>query len=202
MNFKDDDQAWLYCNEKDRWIFNKLEVSRRLGYRCGPIGIDIKVPGYYIVRPIINILGMGRNAEILYLNEGSTDEIAHPSSFWCEYFSGRHLSVDYENGNQVLCVEGFRESGDPLYKFSKWKRLDEKIPMPDICKDLKGNYKRMNVEFIGGYPIEIHLRGDPNFEGTNYKEIIPIWKNIEIPKGYKFISAKDFKRIGFLVKEE
>jgi hypothetical protein len=159
--------------------------------------------GNYIVRPIINLLGMGREAKVLYLQPGPSDEIAHPSSFWCELFSGRHLSVDYKNENQVLCVEGFRYYGDPLYKFCKWKRVDDKIPYPEICKKIRGKYETINVEFIGDKLIEIHLRENPDFQ-NEYTELIPVWNDTEIDEcdfpGFKFITSQEYKRLGFYVK--
>ena len=34
----DDDDVWELAHEEDLWIFDKLILSKRLGYQCGPVG--------------------------------------------------------------------------------------------------------------------------------------------------------------------
>ena len=57
-----DDQAWLSCDVADLWIFDKLILSRKLDYICGPVDVDVPSPGNYIVRPCVNLAGMSRGA--------------------------------------------------------------------------------------------------------------------------------------------
>ena len=38
----------------DLWCLDKLILSKKLGYECGPAGIPPSVPGQYIVRPVIS----------------------------------------------------------------------------------------------------------------------------------------------------
>lgn len=44
---------------KLRHFYNKLWLSEKLGYRCGPSGIEPQESDTYIVRPIMNLSGMG-----------------------------------------------------------------------------------------------------------------------------------------------
>jgi hypothetical protein len=98
-------EEWYSIHPNDIWVYNKLELSKRLGYDCGPCGVDVLKPNNYIVRPAINFCGMGRFCRIEYLNK-SSDHL-HPGEFWCEIFEGEHLSVDFINKKSVLVVRGF-----------------------------------------------------------------------------------------------
>ena len=84
------------------------------------LGSQFQDPDFYIVRPPMNVLGMGRFSRIEYL-ENNTEHL-HPSEFWCEVFKGEHLSVDYYKKQSSLIVRGIREPDSPLYKWSKWKK--------------------------------------------------------------------------------
>ena len=63
----EDYQAWDAYPES-RWIFNKLELSLKLGYNAGPACVPVKEAGKYIVRPIYNLYGMGVGTSIKYLD--------------------------------------------------------------------------------------------------------------------------------------
>jgi len=196
-NMYEEEIAWLQCNTEDLWIFDKLILSRKLGYVCGPVGLDVPRPDRYIIRPVMNLLGMGREAEITFIKQ-STD--MYPAGhFWCEVFKGRHLSVDYELGKQVLCVEGLRNDSDPLYRWARWQKVDIEVPYPNI---LRNDLPYVNCEFIDGKLIEVHLRHNPDWL-HNSDWLIPVWEgdNTDPPKGMKFIRDPDFKRLGFLAPE-
>ena len=194
----EDDDAWFDCHEDDLWIFDKLILSRKLGYICGPVDAYVPEPDHYIVRPCVNPAGMGRGATIEYI-EKDTDHLP-VGYFWCEIFQGRHLSVDYYHGNQKLVTEGFRDKDNPLWKFNRWLRVDDEIDYPDILNELKGNYPTINCEFIGDNLIEVHLRG--NYEMGKFSEIVPVWEGEEqsIMEGYTYVEHKDFNRLGFWKK--
>ena len=148
-------------------------------------------------------MGMGQGATIHYI----TDESDHLplGYFWCEIFAGRHLSVDYKIDNkgryisQDLTVEGFRNNGDPMWKFSKWKQVDDNIPLHPLLLNIQGKYDYINCEYIGNKLIEVHLR--PNNDMHNSTEIIPVWTKTTTPPGYEFVEDKDFNRLGFFVKK-
>ena len=196
-SFEDDLDAWENCKASDRWVFNKLELSRRLGYLCGPTGIEVPKPDYYVVRPCLNLMGMGRGASFVFIEDWS-DDVVPVGYFWCEIFKGRHLSIDYRFGEQTLAVEGFRDERDELYKFSLWKRVEDRISLPKIFSQLAENYEFINVEFIDGNPIEVHLRHNPDFTNSDINAIIPVWDE-EGTKHPNFVSDPEFKRKGFII---
>jgi len=179
-----------------RWVFNKLDLSLKLGYLAGPGGTSVPIDGDYIVRPIINLSGMGVGANRMQINKGDYTKVP-PGYFWCEYFHGPNYTVDYEWQvvddvtilRPVFAAQGCRTSAD-LYRFSGWRRIDPpyfKLPtwIAGLC-----NVPRFNIEFIHDKIIEIHLRPgvDFPFESTR---IIPLWSDMTSEE------CKIFERMGF-----
>ena len=179
---------WKTIEPKYLWILDKLILSRYLGYKCGPSGTDVSVPGWYCVRPCVNAFGMGLDTKKIYL-EKSTDHLP-PGTFWCEWFEGKHLSVDYEWGKQKLCVEGFKRD-DTFVKWDKWVRVSDRMPLPDILKKHFYHQRWINCEFIGNNLIEVHFRYNTDFQWNN-NEYIPVWtKDVPVPDGYRFVEDKE-----------
>jgi hypothetical protein len=200
MKYDSDSEAWLNIDYADLWIFDKLLLSKRLGYICGPAGVNVPSPGTYIVRPCINLLGMGIGARFVDLVE-CTDHLP-PGYFWCEVFTGPHISVDYYQGEQILAVEGKRNLDSPLWKFLQWNRLDRvEVKFPDALSFLLNNYDYINAEYIGENLIELHFRTNPDFVYKN-TVAIPVWEDeeINIPDGYTYVSNPEYKRKGFYIK--
>lgn len=187
---------WNAIHLEDLWVYNKLFLNTRLGYLCGPAGCPVPVSGDYIVRPSINLLGMGRFSRIETLEKNT--EHLHPAEFWSEIFTGTHYSVDFRNKKSELVVVGEKSDDDPLYKWKKWTRIDMNFDFPEILNDVKGDYEWINCEFIGNKLIEVHFRRNPNFRYGN-TFAIPVWEgeNIEEKENLKFIEAKEYHRIGF-----
>lgn len=194
----EEDFVWQRTDPDKLWVFDKLILSRKLGYNCGPTGIDVPKSGFYISRPCVNALGLGLGASKHYL-ENTTTHLP-VGNFWCEWFEGRHLSIDYFYGEQVLAVEGFK----PEHTFTKWtlwKRVTDNIPLPSILEPFV-NEKYINCEFIDGKLIEAHFRHNEDFDKA-IEEFIPVWQgeNTTPPKGYKYIPYPDLHgRIGAFVK--
>lgn len=193
------DDEWNAIHYEDLWIYNKLQLSRVLGYHCGPIGSTVPKPDFYIVRPAINFLGMGRFAEIIWI-EKSTEHF-HPANFWCEVFKGEHLSVDFHYQEAKLVVRGIKDDKDPLYKWQKWEKIEREVKFPSILKNLKGNYDWINCEFIDGNLIEVHTRQNPNFRYGN-TVAIPVWgdENEKNPPDPSYIEDSGYLRKGFYLK--
>jgi hypothetical protein len=187
-----DTENWTTTNVEDLWLFDKLILSRRLGYCCGPAGVSVPHAGVYIVRPVTNLAGMGRGASFQYLGPNTQLE---PGYFWCEVFTGQHLSVDYEYGEPVLSVEGFRDHNAQLWRWSRWQATTERhpIPFPELAK-----FPKLNIEFISGHAIEVHLRHNPDFEYNN-TVAIPVWDDEVINTTRHFVSSPDYRRKGFYV---
>jgi hypothetical protein len=155
-------RAWKNCHSDDLWIFDKLLLGRKLHYLCGPGCVPVPKAGLYVVRPVMNLYGMGVGADARWLTPADSAAVP-PGYFWCEEFKGRHLSIDYDrNGVQLNCVEGFRRSNAPLYRFSEWKVVNQIRAFPDLLKNLAGTYEFYNVETIGEKIIEVHLRKNPD----------------------------------------
>ncbi len=203
MYLLDCNDEWNQIHSSDLWVYNKLFLSRILEYTCGPVGTTVPQSDFYIVRPSINILGMGHNARYEWI-ENSTDHF-HPAEFWCEIFKGEHLSVDFKDKKAELVVRGIKNDDSPLYKWKKWEKIDKKVEFPSILNKIKGNYEYINCEFIDGNLIEVHFRQNPDFRYGN-TEAIPVWndessKNNDIlEEKYKYIEDKDYHREGFYIK--
>jgi len=180
----DEDSVELaHMNPDKLWTQDKFILSRKMGYVCGPVGAPVPKPNNYIVRPAINPMGLGLGAEIKWI-EWSTIDLPL-GYFWCEIFSGRHLSIDYSYGKQILAVEGEQYPHD-LTKWKRWWKVDDEIPLPTILLRFE-NEPLLNCEFIDGHLIEVHFRDNPNFRFNN-SEYIPVWDNEQInpPLGYTF----------------
>lgn len=189
---------WNAIHPDDSWVYSKLFLSRRLGYLCGPAGCPVPQSGTYVVRPSINLLGMGRFSRIETL-ESDTNHL-HPAEFWCEVFEGTHYSVDFQNKKSKLVVIGEKSNEDPLYKWKKWTKIDIEFDFPEILNDIRGDYEWINCEFIGDKLIEVHFRRNPNFRYGN-TVAIPVWKGEELPISDEltFIDAEEYHRAGFLI---
>jgi hypothetical protein len=199
MYYLEVDDEWNQIHSSDLWVYNKLFLSRVLGYKCGPAGTTVPKPDFYIVRPSFNLFGMSRFARKEWIDK-RTDEM-HPSEFWCEIFDGEHLSVDYHHKKQNLAILGTKNDGDPIYKWRKWEKVNREIDFPDVLNDLKGDYEWINCEFIDGHLIEVQFRRNPNFRYEN-TVAIPVWdkKLEEDREGYRFIEDQSYERRGFWVK--
>jgi len=175
----------------DLWCMDKLILAKKLGYTCGPAGMIPLVPGQYVVRPIWNLRSMSIGATIQYLDSDSIPD----GYFWCEIFTGRHLSFDYHWGKQTLAVEGFRTDPLRLDRFSQWTKIDEVFALPEILQTVADRYEWFNVEVIGDRIIEVHFRYNPNFVNHNATTIIPVWRDEFYP------SYDSGDRLGFILKE-
>lgn len=195
---------WNQIHLKDLWVYNKLNLSRVLGYACGPAGARVPKPSFYMVRPSMNLNGMSQHAKKMFLYDHTNH--LYPSDFWCEYFEGHHISVDYHEKKPILTVIGSRDREDLFYKWTRWLKLDEyTIEFPEILNDLSGNYPYINCEFIGERLIEVHFRQNPNFQYNN-RIAVPVWKEDTndslryIREGYRWIDAPSYERLGFYIK--
>ena len=192
---------WSSIHPEDLWVYNKLQLSQVLGYTCGPAGLEVPNPGFYIVRPSINFMGMGRYSRREKIKRDT--EHLHPGTFWCEEFTGEHLSVDFQNKEPKLVVKGIKSEGDKLYRWSRWEVIERVVEFPEVLNDIASRYEWINCEFIGGKLIEVHFRRNPDFRYNN-TIAIPVWKDQKVPElnessGMYYIEDKDYRRQGFIV---
>ena len=181
---------WDSIHPNDLWVINKLFLATRLGYNCGPAGVDVPTPGEYIVRPSLNLMGMGIGARDEYL-EGSTDHLA-PADFWCEKFHGEHMSVDYYWGECDLVVVGERQSNNPYHVWDSWYKVDRHLPRHPVLDELHGGYEWVNCEFIDGHLIEVQFHCNSDFLYGNTVAI-------PVRTGGRFVVDKDYGREGFII---
>lgn len=196
----DDLDVWESVEPGNLWLFNKLQVSKYLGYTCGPAGIPVPEPAEYVVRPCINLLGMGRGSEIKWL-ENETEDVVPDGYFWCERFEGRHISVDYTDREPILAVEGHRVDNDNLSRWDVWTKINplEAPEYPRICDQIVGYRPHVNVEFIGDKVIEIHLRHNPDWLGMSSDVIAlePVY-NPDLKDHPEFVPKPEYNRLGLL----
>ena len=181
----EDYQAWeAYPNY--RWVFNKLELSLKLGYHAGPAGIGVQRTGWYIIRPVYNPYGMGIGAHKKWLSVDDQDAMANhmhvpPGYFWCEWFDGEHYSIDYKRENNswvpINACQGFHKTEDNLTKFASWLIIEPpNIKLPQWVHDIE--VKELNIEFKDDKITEIHLRSgnDICLVSEVGDEIYPVWE--------------------------
>ena len=195
-----DDIAYRSAHREDRWTFNKLEVGMRAGWVCGPCGEAVPQDGEYIIRPVMNVHGMGRGAWAEHLEEGDFHEA--PGYFWCLRGNDDHqISVDYERKHgqwiPTLVVRGDKPRNAPMHRFERWTKLplDEAIPAPGWLSGLAHD-GTLNLEFVDGKVIEVHLRHNPDFQ-SGEEVIVPIWHDDTLDWTYE--AAVEFGRCGFAV---
>lgn len=199
MSRTEEDEVWESIDPDDLWILDKLILSRKLGYNCGPTGLDVSIPGWYIVRPCVNMIGLGMGAQKVWL-EKETNHLPL-GFFWCEFFSGKHLSIDYHYGVQTLCVEGIKTE-DTFTRWKEWKKVNEKSNSPNFLKTFFERYEWVNCEYIGGKLIEVHLRRNQDFDFAK-TSFIPVWEGQDTnpPEGYRYIEYPDLHgRIGAFIR--
>lgn len=184
-------------NKSTRWVLNKLELSIKLGYHCGPAMKPVDKTGEYIIRPIMNLSGMGIHTRKMFLEQDRVTTI-EPGYFWCEYFEGPQYSIDYKwNGKEytpIFSSQGFIDKDEFVY-FNHWKRIKfPDVDLPDWISELK-EHDVINVEYIGNKIIEIHLRPSDDFP-PGASEIYPVWKNTSKEQHL------GFQKLGFAWRED
>lgn len=197
----EDTDAWSFVDPEDCWVFDKLILAKKLGYKCGPRGTPVPKPGTYIVRPCVNAMGMSEGASFMQIKD-STDHLP-VGSFWCEVFTGAHMTYDYVSGLQVLAVKG-----TPAKRFGRWakwqKVFNRQFRLPRFLDELAVKCRWMNIETIGNKIIEVHLRLNPDFRHHSSNLVIPVYEDEDVlpPEGMEFIFDAAHERIGFYIKEE
>jgi hypothetical protein len=205
-----DCDAWKAYPQHRQW-FNKLALSERLGYECGPCGLAPDKTGYYCVRPVYNLSGMGVGSRREWIEQGDASKV-EPGYFWCEWFEGEHLSVDYtNNGAYWFQRSAWTGHKDSRSRFIAWTRSDSQRRLPDTFFHLL-DVGCINVEFIGRRIIEVHLRPSPDPDSA---VLVPVWSDDPPDKldkflalGFTYVPSEEdadgflpVKRKGFLTNE-
>ena len=185
-----DEDAWLAYPEA-RSFYDRLWLAQQLGYLCGPAGTNPPCSGWFFVKPVRNLLGLGIGAARHWYPKG-TDFGVPPGSFWSQCFEGEHLSIDYRWNRRrgrwtpLRSVGGIFSGITPLCWIMQPRRrsLPQLPRLFDRIADTCGS-SRINVEFIGGRVIECHLRsglGDWRGSPATATRAVPIWKGMPVPQ--------------------
>ncbi len=164
---------------RDRWIFNKLTLAERLGYQCGPIGTRPSSRLDVIVRPQMNLYGMGRGGFYQYGQWpfAAWDQApnANPGYFWCERFVGKHGYTTYID--DVPFSEDVADYTE-IRAGTRWDGvMDGTFIGPALPAMLQGLSRYLMLEWIDGKIIEVTPRFTPNsarrYVLDDYKAINP-----------------------------
>lgn len=156
----EDPQAWC-ANPRHRWVYDRLLVTSALGYRGGPAGVEPEPGDYPVIwKPITNLYGMGKGVEIVEACDGTY----RPGFMWSRRYTGRHVSIDamVEAGAITWSAASQGISAGPEC-FVLWvlggDYPEELNTMARFVRDHLSDYAGpLNIEFVGGYVIEVHLR--------------------------------------------
>ena len=160
----EDRYAYREFPDADRWMFNKLLLSEKLGHNCGPCGVPPTEPGEYVVRPIMNTAGMGIGGVfIAYCAEGE-EPVYVPGYFWCEAFDGPHGYTNFTDDEPVDECFGYIEGNRLDFE---WYKEGDEFKCPPLPDFLKGISKHLLVEWIGDKIIEVSPRHMPYTHGRD-----------------------------------
>ncbi len=163
LHIPTDDSLAFALNPRHRWVYDKLLIAQSQGLTCGlPEVPPIRYPAFS--KPITNLSGMGVGSHVL---RGPQEFRRHckPGHFWMQRLTGAHVSTDWAvvRGEPVWCRHAQGMAG-PGGTFDYWIIEARSRPtLEQYCKDwirrnLAGYTGMLNVETIGGYIIEVHLR--------------------------------------------
>lgn len=160
-----DREVYHKVDVADRWFFNKLALSERLGYFCGPSGTNAARAGDFIIRPILNLAGMGTGGVFKHTTDSwqdrpANDHVAaniYPGHFWCEAFDGPHQFVEYVNDVPMASTVGVDAVGDGGLQLKVFTEVDP-ATAPTLPEILRGVSRYALGEFIDGKLIEYSPR--------------------------------------------
>ena len=191
--YSKDYELYFQVDEEDRWIFNKLEICKRLGYKpAGPTGTPMPA-GTYCVRPIINVLGMAKGGfrKVEVKDDGYIIRDL-PGYCWTPWDDGLRMWSEFINDK---CVAAQRTA--TFNKHTGVETFVEVHPskLMEMPEQLKGISRYMLIETIGDTIIDIgprHMSEDARPSTVNdYKKINPMWE----PPDYVDYGISEMKRI-------
>lgn len=182
-----DIDAWTQ-NALHRWVYFKPHLCDMQSIEWAPCPV---MPTTYpvIVRPTMNLCGMGAGVQIVHSAAEYTDACVH-GYFWTPVLRGAHTSHDFtvECGRFVSetvfrgqSMEGF-PGAFAFWELLAYRRQPERTPvMVQLEERLQGYTGKLNVECIGGHIIEAHLRaGDETIADEFAADqqplfLVPVW---------------------------
>jgi len=170
----EDRESYRQVLGSERWIYNKLTLAERLGYYAAPCGINPRQPGEYIVRPIMNVAGMGiggvfdvtvTQADV----DADEDHIVPylPGYFWCEKFTGVHAWTHFIDDVPVDTCYGTPVGDEFDYEWSTTTFEITQLP-----QWLRNFSRHLLIETIDGNIIEASPRGLPYIHGRGTSRML------------------------------
>lgn len=199
----------IYPNFPDehRWVFNKLRLSEKMGYDCGPSGTNTNV-GRYIIRPIMNLAGMGTGGIFAHTTPvgpggGPVNDhipaVGFPGHFWCEQFVGPHVFCEYVNDVAVRGTESVTGGVSDILIFTQITVL------PALPVLLQGVSRYAVAEFIDGNLIEYsprHISTCASQESIDdYRTIDPLYNPTHVKFGFTNMRKVPFGMDGYTWEE-
>jgi len=209
---------WQRCPRYYRWTLDKLLVMDRLNTHnpvlCGPSGEPVPRDGFYAVRPVMNISGMGRGLSKRFLKTGET--IDEPGFFWSEWLDGPVYSADLQLKGEIwaewaetdcVCIGHPSPKPGRFHTWSLERGRPEKalkVILTRLASSLP-YHTWFNVEMIGDRIIEINWHRNTDFRWGN-KVAVPIYFDDDedvvrglCNAGLVFKPDEDGDRQGFMI---
>jgi len=198
---------WAAAGEH-RWMLDKLLLADHFKHRCGPAGVPVPQAGVYIVRQVMDLTGMGMGSRSVRITKGT--EFLPAGSFWCEIFTGRHLSVDFdESGAVVRVAEALHEPpGKDHLAVSKpalWRIVGRTLEgSPWSPMQAFGIEGPTNWEYIDGKVVGVSFQTNQSFRWGNTQawpvyESKRSWREMPPADGLRFVEDEDHDRLGFWI---
>lgn len=174
--FKTDIKTWELSNVNinHKRVYDRFYLSQLQGLQCGPLGT---LPDHWPIalKPIINLFGMSRGFRVILCEEEYSELINNDNMmagvFWMPYLEGKHVTLDalVYNGQIMFAYVLESRSNEEYPGIFLCHELQKCTIIPDavyklVERCLKGYTGPINVEVIGEYVIEMHLR----WNGDNY----------------------------------
>lgn len=174
-----DAEAWRQ-NPGWRFVYDKLELYRRLGQAAAPSGVEPPSDVPVVYRPIVNLDGMATATWLAPVGHASRTR-SFPGFFWSVLYTGPQFSIDFAiNDGRIVWWSVTRASASHTHIFGPgvfdcWLIGDEgsgaiealaaaRKAVEDLLTSRSGAYHGMaNVEIIGDKVIEVHLRFSTQF---------------------------------------
>lgn len=176
-----DTEAWTKLKPWN-FVYDKLFIADSQGLPCGPWGT---YPNKYpiIIKPIINLFGMSRGFHLIK-NEKEYDLITNADGhLWEEYLIGDNMTIDLIiiNG-EIIDYYPIRSIPGQNGSFKYHETLID-YQIPDNVKKWISDYLNdyvgvINMEVIGSYIIEMHLRlnNDFYYDDTFISQLIRLYQ--------------------------
>lgn len=171
-------QVYDLTPHRHRWIYNKIELGHKLGYKVGPVGVRLP-KGEYCVRPVMNVMGSAKGGfrKVVLKHSGFiqepvgycwtmwTDELRS----WSEYiddecvYRQRTVQIDGDTEHMIQCKYG-TPLESPLQNISRYM-LVERLGNTVIDVSPRHLLDEMNQKVVDDYRTF-----DPDYEPPAYGE--------------------------------